>query len=146
MLRLLAVSSIGLAIVGYCIYFDKKRRMDPDYKRKVHERRERQKASAKVAEKNNLTNNFATMHKLFLEGRMDEVVMQLFTILQYSERPQDVLSMWYKCLPKEIFAQLIDVIGQKGGLPNSASSLIKNSAEGMSGMSQPVSLNSEDVD
>lgn len=26
------------AIVGYCIYFDRKRRSDPDYKKKIRER------------------------------------------------------------------------------------------------------------
>ncbi|KAL7742570.1 hypothetical protein ACLKA6_007546 [Drosophila palustris] len=29
-----------LAIVGYCIYFDQKRRKDPHYKRRIYERRE----------------------------------------------------------------------------------------------------------
>ncbi|XP_034471560.1 mitochondrial import receptor subunit TOM20 homolog B-like [Drosophila innubila] len=29
-----------MAIVGYCIYFDQKRRKDPHYKRRIYERRE----------------------------------------------------------------------------------------------------------
>lgn len=28
---------VGLAFVGYCIYFDRKRRSDPDFKRKLIE-------------------------------------------------------------------------------------------------------------
>jgi mitochondrial import receptor subunit TOM20 len=28
---------VGLCFLGYCIYFDKKRRSDPDFKRKLRE-------------------------------------------------------------------------------------------------------------
>lgn len=38
---LAAVSAFLFA--GYCIYFDHKRRSDPDFKKKLHERRRRQK-------------------------------------------------------------------------------------------------------
>ncbi|XP_020798599.1 mitochondrial import receptor subunit TOM20 homolog [Drosophila serrata] len=34
----------GLVFLGYCVYFDKKRRSDPDFKRKLHERRSRRPA------------------------------------------------------------------------------------------------------
>lgn len=37
---LVATGAIGL-FIGYCIYFDKKRRSDPDYKKKIIERRKR---------------------------------------------------------------------------------------------------------
>ena len=28
---------VGLCFLGYCVYFDKKRRSDPDFKRKLRE-------------------------------------------------------------------------------------------------------------
>ena len=37
-MRFLALCSVGLAgslFLGYCVYFDRKRRSDPDYKKKV---------------------------------------------------------------------------------------------------------------
>lgn len=40
----LLVITLGTAsaiILGYCMYFDRKRRLDPAYRRKVHERRQR---------------------------------------------------------------------------------------------------------
>ena len=40
--RFLAVCAVGMAgslFLGYCVYFDKKRRSDPDYKKKVLERK-----------------------------------------------------------------------------------------------------------
>jgi mitochondrial import receptor subunit TOM20 len=30
-------SGVGLAFLGYCVYFDRKRRSDPDFKRKLRE-------------------------------------------------------------------------------------------------------------
>ena len=36
--RFVALCALGLAgslFLGYCVYFDRKRRMDPDYKKKV---------------------------------------------------------------------------------------------------------------
>ena len=32
---LCAVGLVGSLFVGYCVYFDRKRRSDPDYKKKV---------------------------------------------------------------------------------------------------------------
>lgn len=32
---LCVIGVLGSALIGYCIYFDRKRRNDPDYKRKV---------------------------------------------------------------------------------------------------------------
>ena len=36
--RFVALCAVGLAgslFLGYCVYFDRKRRMDPDYKKKI---------------------------------------------------------------------------------------------------------------
>lgn len=34
----LAFGVCGLALIGYCVYFDNKRRSDPDFKKKLRER------------------------------------------------------------------------------------------------------------
>ncbi|CAI8051968.1 Mitochondrial import receptor subunit TOM20 homolog [Geodia barretti] len=49
--RFVAVCALGLAgslFLGYCVYFDRNRRMDPDYKKKVLARRRRAKAQGKI--------------------------------------------------------------------------------------------------
>lgn len=33
------VSAVGTAFIGYCIYFDRKRRSDPEFKEKLRERK-----------------------------------------------------------------------------------------------------------
>ncbi|KAH8290030.1 hypothetical protein KR044_000472 [Drosophila immigrans] len=35
----LTMGTAGAILLGYCIYFDQKRRADPEYKRKLHDRR-----------------------------------------------------------------------------------------------------------
>lgn len=35
----IAAGLAGTLFIGYCIYFDKKRRNEPDYKKKVRERK-----------------------------------------------------------------------------------------------------------
>ena len=35
----IAAGVAGTLFIGYCIYFDNKRRSDPDYKKKVRERK-----------------------------------------------------------------------------------------------------------
>lgn len=35
----IAAGVLGSLFVGYCIYFDHKRRVDPEYKKKVRERK-----------------------------------------------------------------------------------------------------------
>lgn len=35
----IAAGVAGTIFIGYCIYFDSKRRSDPDYKKKVRERK-----------------------------------------------------------------------------------------------------------
>ncbi|EDW78531.1 uncharacterized protein Dwil_GK16136 [Drosophila willistoni] len=45
---ILAIAGTASAIfLGYCVYYDHKRRMDPEYRRKLHERRERDQAQLK---------------------------------------------------------------------------------------------------
>lgn len=50
MLKIYALCAAGICgslFIGYCIYFDKKRRSDPDYKKKVIARRKKEAAMLK---------------------------------------------------------------------------------------------------
>ncbi|XP_022216308.1 mitochondrial import receptor subunit TOM20 homolog B-like [Drosophila obscura] len=46
--KLIIFATAGVSFLGYCIYFDRKRLADPDYKRKVHDRRQH-KAKAQTS-------------------------------------------------------------------------------------------------
>ncbi|EDW26154.1 GL25092 [Drosophila persimilis] len=48
--KLLLFAAAGVSFLGYCIYFDRKRLAHPDYKRKVHERRQRKATARKLFE------------------------------------------------------------------------------------------------
>ncbi|XP_034722425.1 mitochondrial import receptor subunit TOM20 homolog [Etheostoma cragini] len=45
----LAAGLCGALLLGYCIYFDKKRRSDPDFKNRLRERRRKQKVAKERA-------------------------------------------------------------------------------------------------
>ncbi|XP_033150417.1 mitochondrial import receptor subunit TOM20 homolog [Drosophila busckii] len=47
-LAALTAGTAGALFVGYCIYYDRKRRADPEYKRKVRERRQREEEYSKL--------------------------------------------------------------------------------------------------
>ncbi|XP_062140472.1 mitochondrial import receptor subunit TOM20 homolog [Drosophila sulfurigaster albostrigata] len=51
----LTVGAAGALLLGYCIYYDQKRRSDPNYKQKVRERRQK-------------SNRYATPHSMIVEG------------------------------------------------------------------------------
>ena len=43
-----AVGLVGSVFIGYCVYFDRKRRSDPDYKKKVLARERKREGSELV--------------------------------------------------------------------------------------------------
>jgi import receptor subunit TOM20 len=49
-IREAVVAVCGLAFLGYCIYFDRKRRSAPDFKKKLRERRKRAYEETKKSE------------------------------------------------------------------------------------------------
>ncbi|KAJ6648045.1 Mitochondrial import receptor subunit TOM20 like, partial [Pseudolycoriella hygida] len=52
----IAAGVAGTLFLGYCIYFDKKRRSDPDYKKKIRERRRRQRKIGSSGSRNEIPN------------------------------------------------------------------------------------------
>ncbi|GAB0086711.1 Tom20 [Sergentomyia squamirostris] len=52
----IAAGVAGTLFLGYCIYFDHKRRSDPEYKKKVRERRRKAKKAAAVGSRIKLPN------------------------------------------------------------------------------------------
>ncbi|CAG2220597.1 mitochondrial import receptor subunit TOM20 homolog [Mytilus galloprovincialis] len=127
---MLSRSSIGIAaaagslcFLGYCIYFDRKRRSDPDFKRKLKEKRSR--ASQNKKQGGGKTNvqlpdlsSPEAMQKFFLQevqigedllaqGEIEEGVEHLSVAVAVCGQPQHLLQVLQQTLPPQVFQLLI---------------------------------------
>ncbi|VDM48786.1 unnamed protein product [Toxocara canis] len=120
------ITAAGLAaaaFVGYCIYFDHKRRSAPDYKQKIRENR-RAAANARsgrtTAGGRQLpnVNNPTEMQAFFLqevqlgeemvaEGNLEEGTEHLCNAITMCGQPQQLLQIFQQTLPPEHFAMII---------------------------------------
>jgi len=122
----IAAGLSGLLFVGYCIYFDQKRRNDPNFKKKLRERR-RQKRLAKVTGTNmpDLRDQEA-VQKFFLsevqlgedllsQGDVEGAVEHLGSAIAVCGHPQQLLQILQQTLPPQVFHRLLQrlpMIGQ----------------------------------
>jgi len=116
----------GLLFVGYCLYFDRKRRNDPNFKKKLRERR-KQKRLAKVTGTNmpDLRDQEA-VQKFFLsevqlgedllsQGDVEGAVEHLGSAIAVCGHPQQLLQILQQTLPPQVFHRLLQrlpMIGQ----------------------------------
>ncbi|KAH8273514.1 hypothetical protein KR018_009057 [Drosophila ironensis] len=122
--RPLTVLGLGaLMFLGYCAYFDRKRRANPNYKRLVHERRQRRRAEmedrAREAVPPSLTSgDQAALEKYFLseiktgeelisEGHLDEGLDHLANAISLCAQPAKLLEMLQNFWPGFIFPPLV---------------------------------------
>ncbi|EDO48647.1 predicted protein [Nematostella vectensis] len=115
----------GSMFLAYCIYFDYKRRSDPDYKKKLIEKRaQRQEADAADMQSRipDLTDT-AAVQKFFLEevqigedlltkGEYESAVKHLTNAVAVCGQPQQLLQVFKQTLPPAVFQMLIDNINQ----------------------------------
>jgi len=116
----LAVAA-GTAFVGYCIYFDRKRRSHPDYRRRVMERRKANQGKS-VSTGGSVfpdLRNVEAVQRFFLEevqkgedllgqGNYDEGVEHLTNAVAVCGQPQQLLSVLQQTLPAPVFAMLLE--------------------------------------
>ncbi|XP_055383746.1 mitochondrial import receptor subunit TOM20 homolog [Condylostylus longicornis] len=120
----IAAGVAGTLFLGYCIYFDKKRRSDPEYKKKVRERRRRQK---KAGAKNDLPNfhDQEAIERYFLQeiqlgetliatGDFEKGVEHLANAIVVCGQPTKLLQILQKSLPAQVFAMLIQKMQELG--------------------------------
>ncbi|XP_063699048.1 mitochondrial import receptor subunit TOM20 homolog B-like [Culicoides brevitarsis] len=112
------LGTAAVAFLGYCIYFDHKRRSDPEYKKKVRERRRRQKkAGAKRTQMPNLQDHDA-VQRFFLQeiqtgeamiaaGEVETGVEHLANAVVVCGQPAQLLQILQQTLPAQIFTMLI---------------------------------------
>lgn len=120
------IATVGAAsavcFVGYCVYFDYKRRKDPQYKQKVRERRRKQKAQedAKRNEKDGIPNltDPRAIQKFFEDeirqgeeclnaGDIEECVNHFARACSVCGQPQHLIATLQHALPPQVFQLLI---------------------------------------
>lgn len=116
-----AIGVAGALFLGYCIYFDYKRRGDKDFKRKLHEKRqERAKRNAKAGRMPQipeLVEREATQRyfldevqqgeSLIRQGELVKGVEHLANAVIVCEQPTQLLQVLGQTLPAEVYLLLI---------------------------------------
>lgn len=113
----IAAGVAGTLFLGYCIYFDRKRRADPEYKMKVHERRRLNRKSQNAA-RNACLNDYEALQRYFAQeinlgetliasGEFENGVVHLVNALGVCEQPTRILRFFQATLSPQVFAMLI---------------------------------------
>jgi len=118
----LAAAGAGIVFVGYCIYFDQKRRSDPLYREKLRERRKKAKLNAKEQAKSSSRipdlQDSESMQRFFLQevqlgeellatGDIENGVDHLSNAVAVCGQPQQLLQVLQQSLPPQVFQLLL---------------------------------------
>ena len=118
------IGAVGTAFIGYCIYFDRKRRSDPNFKEKLRERRLKAKRAKEDAQAEDLKsrmpdrNDQAALQKFFFDeiqkgeellaaGEFEASVKHLTNAIAISGQPQQLLQVFQQTLPPDVFQMLM---------------------------------------
>jgi len=119
----------GLGFLGYCIYFDHKRRSDPDFRKKLKKRREERKkreqnSSSFQAGLPDLGDQ-AAVQKFFMEevalgeqfldqGDHENCVKHLTNAMAVCGQPEQLLQVFQNMLPPTVFQMLLQNLAKLG--------------------------------
>uniref|UniRef100_A0A1A8L1H7 Translocase of outer mitochondrial membrane 20 homolog b n=2 Tax=Nothobranchius TaxID=28779 RepID=A0A1A8L1H7_9TELE len=116
----IAAGVCGALLLGYCVYFDRKRRSDPDFKNRLRERRRTQKAAKERAGLAKLPDlkDAEAVQKFFLEeiqlgeellaqGDYEKGVDHLTNAIAVCGQPQQLLQVLQQTLPPPVFQMLL---------------------------------------
>jgi len=118
----------GALFIGYCVYFDKKRRNDPTFKRKLREkRRHTKKGTSSTSEKVDWPNlkDQEAVQKFFLsqvqageellaQGEIEAGVEHLSRAVAVCGQPQQLLQVLQQTLPPTVFQLLLQKLPAVG--------------------------------
>ncbi|KAL7878204.1 hypothetical protein SRHO_G00048470, partial [Serrasalmus rhombeus] len=132
----------GALIVGYCIYFDRRRRSDPDFKRRLRERRRKQKIAQEksgLARLPDLKDPGAVQQffldeiqlgeELLAQGDYENGVDHLTNAIAVCGQPQQLLQVLQQTLPPPVFQMLITKVPTISQRVISAQSLAEDDVE-----------------
>ncbi|XP_069117300.1 mitochondrial import receptor subunit TOM20 homolog [Argopecten irradians] len=138
-----AAAGAGLCFLGYCAYFDYKRRSDPNFKEKLREKRRKAKhaSSSKPGSAPSINSgSYEDLQKFFLQevqmgeellasGDIEGGVDHLSSAIAVCGQPQQLLQVLQSTLPPQVFQMLL----QK--LPTAGQRITMSSAPMSMGMS-----------
>ncbi|CAD7081228.1 unnamed protein product [Hermetia illucens] len=123
----IAAGVAGTLFLGYCIYFDKKRRSDPDYKKKIRDRRRRQRKNGNGGGRSEMPNlnDHEAIERYFLQeiqlgesliatGDFERGVEHLANAIIVCGQPTRLLQILQSSLPAQVFAMLIHKMQEHG--------------------------------
>ena len=125
------VGFVSSLFIGYCIYFDRKRRSDPDYKKKVRARRRAAERRSETvidlrdpkAREEFLASEKMMANQKLMEGNIEEAIGHLINLVQFSSNPSATLLSLQQVLPPPIFNLLLHTLKtmqQSAGPANAA--------------------------
>ncbi|XP_060247763.1 mitochondrial import receptor subunit TOM20 homolog isoform X1 [Meriones unguiculatus] len=147
----IAAGVCGALFIGYCIYFDRKRRSDPNFKNRLRERRKKQKLAKERAglSKHNFCmfcfqlpdlKDAEAVQKFFLEeiqlgeellaqGEYEKGVDHLTNAIAVCGQPQQLLQVLQQTLPPPVFQMLLTKLPTISQRIVSAQSLAEDDVE-----------------
>ncbi|XP_011307137.1 mitochondrial import receptor subunit TOM20 homolog [Fopius arisanus] len=121
--------AVGIAgiVVGYCFYFDQKRRSDPDFKKKLRERRKVKRQAKKTGSTIPDLKDHEVVQRFFLQevqlgeemltcGDVEGGIEHLANAVAVCGQPQELLRVLQKTVPPQVFhllLQRLPAVGQK---------------------------------
>ncbi|VDN10303.1 unnamed protein product [Dibothriocephalus latus] len=118
-----AIAGIGVGFLTYCVYFDRKRRSDPQFRIKLMQRRRERELSAKKQSMPALPplNDPKAIHRFFLEqiqqgevalstGAIDEAVQSFALAVVVCGQPTQLLQVLQQSLSPPVFSKLVSAL------------------------------------
>ncbi|KAL7742646.1 hypothetical protein ACLKA6_018716 [Drosophila palustris] len=116
-LMALTAGTAGAIILGYCLYFDQKRRSDPEYKRKIRERRQRDLATNEnqaisdtidqSALELSFYNEMKVGEQLISSGNIADGVTHFANAIMMCAQPLPLFQTFQESLPDFVFMPLL---------------------------------------
>ncbi|XP_042308950.1 TOMM20-like protein 1 [Sceloporus undulatus] len=118
----LLAGACGLAMLGYCLYFDRKRRGAPDFKRRLREKRRKENEKAKERDtKFRKLKDTAKLQDFFLQeiqlaeqwlaiGEHTKSTEHLANAISVCTHPNELLKVLEQTLPPHVFEMLLHTI------------------------------------
>lgn len=115
----------GIAFVGYAIYFDRKRRLDPNYKQKIRQNRKAKQARASNAASSGVEfpdpRDVQANEQFFFQqislgeermqsGSITEGIIHLSNAVVSCQQPAELLTIFRQTIPPEHFEMLVQSI------------------------------------
>ncbi|KAM3176743.1 hypothetical protein ACTXT7_005904 [Hymenolepis weldensis] len=119
----LAAAGAAVGFIGYCIYFDRKRRSDPNFRTKLIQRRKERALAAHRASMPQLPsfNDSRAVHRFFLDqisagesalttGNIDEAVTHFAYAIVVCGQPTHLLQVLQSSLSPSIFSRVVGAL------------------------------------